>query len=62
MSLQPKLPSFDHRINSHLQPPNWFVAAAMDLAMVATAQGHREFVAHLAAERRALCEAHVVGV
>ena len=34
----------------------------MNLAMVATAQWHREFVAHLAAECWALCEAHVVGV
>ena len=41
---------------------NRFVAAAMDLAMMAAAQGHREFVADLAAERWALREAKVVGV
>jgi len=62
MSLQPQLPRFDHRINSHLQPPHRFVPAAMNFAMVAAAQWHREFVAHIAAECWALCEAHVVGV
>ena len=34
----------------------------MNLAMVATAQWHGEFIAHLAAEGWALREAHVVGV
>ena len=34
----------------------------MNLAMVTAAQWHREFIAHLAAERGALREAHVVGV
>jgi hypothetical protein len=62
MRLEPQFPRLDHRIHSHLQPPNGFVAAAMNIAMVPTAQWHREFVAHLAAERWALCEAHVVGV
>ena len=34
----------------------------MNLAMVAAAQWHREFIAHLAAECSALREAHVVGI
>jgi hypothetical protein len=34
----------------------------MNLTMVTTAQWHREFVAYLAAECWALCEAHMVGV
>jgi hypothetical protein len=34
----------------------------MNLAMVPTAQWHREFVAYLAAEGLALRKSHVVGV
>jgi hypothetical protein len=34
----------------------------MNLAMVTAAQGHREFIAHLAAERWALRETHLVRV
>ena len=50
MRLEPQCPRFDHRINSHLKPPHRFVPAAMNLAMVPTAQWHRKFVAYLAAE------------
>ena len=62
MRLEPQLPSFGHWVNSHLQPPYRFVAAAMNLTMMPTAQWHREFVADLAAECGALREAHMVGV
>lgn len=62
MRLTPQRTRFDHRIDSHLEPPHWFVAAAMNLAMVASAQGHGEFVANLATERPALGKAHVVGI
>jgi hypothetical protein len=34
----------------------------MDLAMVTGAQWHGVFIAHLAPERRTLCEAYVMGV
>jgi hypothetical protein len=50
MRLEPQLPSFDHRINSHLKPPDRFVPAAMNLAMMSPAKGNREFIAHLAAD------------
>ena len=62
MRLQPQLPSFDYRIDSHLQPPHRFVAAAMNLAMVSSTQWHGEFVADRAAERWALRKPHVVGI
>ena len=62
MRFEPQLASLDHRINSYLQPPHWFVAAVMNLAMVTAAQWHGEFIAHFAAERWALRKAHVVGI
>ena len=48
--------------HTNIFPPRCFVAAAMDLTMVPTTQWHREFIAHLAAERWALREAQVVSV
>src|ERR1700691_3807144 len=62
MRLEPQCPRSDHRINSHLYPTHRFVAAVVNLAMMATAQWHREFVADLAAEGSALREAYVVSV
>jgi hypothetical protein len=60
--LEPQLPRFDHRINSHLKPPDRFVPAAMNLAMMATAQWHREFITYLAAQGLALRKSHMVGI
>jgi hypothetical protein len=62
MRLEPQLPSLDHRIDSHLQPPHRFVAAAMNLAMVSSTQRYGEFVADLAAECWALRKPQVVGI
>jgi hypothetical protein len=44
----------DKRIDCSLLPPRQFIAAAMDLAVVRTAQRHRELIAHLATERSRL--------
>ena len=45
----------DHpRVDAELVPPFGFIAVTVDLAMVSTAERHREFVAHLAAERARL--------
>ena len=47
----------DHpRVDAELVPPFGFIAAAVDLSMVSTAERHREFVAHLAAESTRLGE------
>jgi hypothetical protein len=62
MAFQPEGTGEDHRINARLLPPGRFIAAAMNLAMVAAAQGDGELIADLAPHRPALCEAQVMGV
>ena len=62
MRLPPQLSGFDHWINSDLQPPNRFVATAMDFAMVPAAQRHRELITRLSPKCWALREADMVGV
>src|SRR5439155_16162135 len=42
------------RVETELVPPFGFIAATVDLAMVSTAERHRELVAHLAAKRSGL--------
>jgi hypothetical protein len=62
VAVEPEFSSFAHRINAHLKPPHWFIAAAMNFAMVTAAQGHRELIAHFATESWALRKAHMVSV
>ena len=62
MRLQPKDAGAHNRIDAGLGPPCCFVTAAMDLAMVSSAQRDRELVADFAAKRPALGETQMVGV
>ena len=62
MRFQPQLTGWDGRIDTGPAPPSGFIAVAMQLAMMAAAQGDRELVADLAAQRPALREAQVMGV
>ena len=59
---QPQRAGVHSRIDTGLDPPGGFIAAAMDLAMMAAAQRHGEFVADLAAERPVLRKAKVMGI
>ncbi len=62
MRLQPQRMGRDGWINSSGPPPCGFIAAAVDLAMVSSAQRDGEFIAYLASECAVLCEPQVVGV
>jgi hypothetical protein len=54
MRLQPKGASRRVRINTDLLPPNRFIAAAMDFAVMSPTEGDRKLVADLAAKCRRL--------
>ena len=58
----PQLAGNLDRIDSCLPPPSNFVAAAVNLTMMSSAQRDGELVADLASERPALGEAQVMGV
>jgi hypothetical protein len=60
MRLQPQAPGSDGRINASIFPPCGFIATAMRLAMMASAQRHGELIADLSAERAMLREAQMV--
>ena len=62
MCLRPQRRGDGEGIEADVPPPLGFVAAAMNLAVMSAAQWHREFVAHLAAERRVLGKPDVVSV
>jgi hypothetical protein len=62
MRLQPKCAGVDGWINSGVAPPIRFVAAAVDLAMMSSAQWYGEFIADLPPERPTLRESQVVGI
>ena len=62
MRLQPQAPGGDGRINASIFPPCGFIATAMDLAMMASAQRHRELIADLTAECAVLREAQMMGI
>jgi hypothetical protein len=51
MAFQPQSTSGNGRINAGLFPPCRFIATAMNLAMMATAQGHSELITDFAAKR-----------
>jgi len=62
MRFQPECSSGSSRIDTDLLPPCWLIAIAMQLAMMATAERHCEFVAHLSAKRAVLRKAQMMGV
>ena len=62
MCLQPKDSGGVSRINPNVAPPAGFIAAAMHLAVMPPAQRNRELVADLAAQRRCLGKAQMMGI
>jgi len=50
------------RIESEFVPPACFITVTMQLAMMSPAEGHRKFVADLAAECKRLREAQMVWI
>jgi hypothetical protein len=62
MAFQPEGASYNCRVQANILPPPYFVAAAVHLAMVPTAERNRELIAYLAAECSALRKAKVVSV
>ena len=50
------------RIDAGTPPPCCFIAAAMDLAVVSSAQWDSKLVTHLAPERPALRKSQMVGI
>ena len=60
--LKPQDPSGNRWINSSLQPPRGFIAAAVNLAMMTAAHRNCELVADLPPECPALHEAEVMSV
>jgi hypothetical protein len=58
----PELVGDLERVDAVVLPPQVFAARAVKLPVVAAAERDGEFVAHLAAERPPLGEAHMVGV
>jgi hypothetical protein len=57
MGFEPERAGCGGRINVRALPPRGFVAAAMNFAMMAAAERHGKFVAHLAAKRPVLGKA-----
>ncbi len=62
MGLQPQRPGTLTGIDTGLFPPYGYIAAAVDLAMMSSAQWYGEFIAYLATERPALRESQVMGI
>ena len=62
MCLRPQRSGGADRIDSSFAPPDAFVAAVVDLAVMAAAQRDGELVADLAPEGAALREAQVMGI
>jgi hypothetical protein len=62
MCLQPKHASSGGRINAGFVPPDGFIPAAMHLTVMSPAQRDSKFIADLAAKRRGLRKAQVVGI
>ena len=60
--LRPEGRGNEVRVDTEPAPPCGFIAAAVDLAMVNSAERHRELVAHFAAERPRLRRAKMMGI
>src|SRR5262249_49406222 len=62
MRLPPEAASSGGWIDTNLVPLRRFIATAMDLTMVSATERDRELVADLAAERRCLGKAQMMGI
>jgi hypothetical protein len=62
MGIAPKLLRERERVDTRLFPPTNFVAAPVHFAMMGTAQGDNELVAHLTTKGSGLCEPKVVRI
>ena len=62
MRLQPQAASRGGWVNTGLVPPCRFIATTMNLTMVSATERDRELVADLAAERRRLGKAQMMGI
>jgi hypothetical protein len=62
MAFEPDDTSSDGWINHPLRPPVGFIAAAMDLAMMAPTKRNGKLVANFAAERAVLGEPQMMGI
>src|SRR5215472_10294333 len=62
MRLQPQAASRGGWVDTSLGPPHRFITTAMNLAMVPATERDRELVANLAAERRRLGKAQMMGI
>ena len=62
MRVQPQGARRGGWIDTGLVPPRRFIATAMNLTMVSATERDRELVADLAAERRCLGKAQVMGI
>jgi hypothetical protein len=62
MRVQPQRAGTDGRINPGVPPPRGFIAAVMDLAMVASTQGDGKLITDLSTECPALGESEVMSI
>jgi len=62
MRLEPQRAGRDDWIDTGLDPPCGFIAATMNLAVVAPAQRHGELIAHFSPERAMLREPQMMGI
>ena len=62
MRLQPQRAGRDDWIDTGLDPPCGFIAATMNLAVVAPAQRHGKLIAHFSPERAMLREPQMMGI
>ena len=62
MGLEPQHASRSCGINPALLPPRDFIATVMDLTMVSAAERNGELITDLAAERRCLGKAQMMGI
>lgn len=62
MGFSPQLQGNWNWIDIDTVPPSWFIASAVQLAMVSAAEGNREFVADPAAERARLSKAEMMRI
>ena len=62
MSFKPQRGGGCQRIYAGVLPPRSFIAAAMNITVMAAAEGHREPIAHLTAEGTTLCEPQVMRI
>ena len=62
MCLAPQGVCYSEWINAGLCPPCCFVATSMNIAVMSSAQWHRELITHVASKRSALSKSEVVRI